>query len=72
MLVEIAVAVVGFVRFDCCPAVFPWSCIPGTVVCGLFPVKSSLQKFTFASAENCPTLMTPRIHNINEIAQLFM
>ena len=59
MCFELAVAVVGFVCFDCCPAVFPWSCIPGTVVRGLIPVKSALQQFTFARTENCPALTTP-------------
>ena len=69
---EIIRAGVDFVCLDPCPAAFPWSCIPGTVVRGMFPMKFPLLNFRIANTENCATLMTPRKYNINKIPQLFM
>ena len=62
--------VVGFVCLDRCPAEFHWSCIPGTVVCGLFFDEIAPLNFAIASTENCPTLMTPQKYNINKTTQV--
>ena len=48
------------------------SCVPGTVVCGVLPMKSPLLNFTMASAENRATLIDPRKCIINKSPQLFM
>ena len=68
---EFVQRVVGFVCIVCCPVVFPWSCIPGTLVCGPCPTNSPLQTFTISGTQNCPTLMTTRIYNINKNSSAF-